>query len=318
MKAKMLLAKATKKASIVAGMTGLKLQKKSPEIFLALGIVGMGVSLVWACKQTMKVEKIKAIHEEEMNAILEVEELRDKGELSGEDSYTTEDAARDKLISKLRLAGGYIRLFWGPFSVFALSTASILVAYRIINRRYLGAVAAFNTVSGAFRDYRKRVIEDGGRELDRKYMYGAETETVTKTITDENGKKKKVKEEVERIEIDGVEGPNYSVVFDSRNPNWDENIDFVMLFLRGQEAIHTEILQSRGYVFLNEVRDALGLPAIPNGQKIGWLKDDPMCDGCIDFGLDDMSREDRIRFINGDRDSLLLEFNHCGIIWDKI
>lgn len=312
-----LLSNVKKKVTAVAGRTGLKLRKKSPELLLAAGLVGMGVSVVWACKQSSKAHKIKEKRDAELEEVHQVEKSVEIGEVSVED-YSPRDAGRDKLVVELRRAGRYVKLYWGPASVFALSTASILVSYRILNKRYLGAVAAFNTVSGAFQDYRKRVIEDGGKELDRKYMYGAETETRTKTILDENGKKKKVKEEVEKIEVDGVEGPNYSVIFDRSNPNWDENFDFVTLFLRGQESVHTNILQSRGYVFLNEVREALGFPAIPDGQRIGWLKDCPDGDNYVSFGVDDLTREDFVRFVNGQQDALILEFNHAGIIWDKI
>ena len=104
--------------------------------------------------------------------------------------------------------------------------------------------------------------------------------------------------------------------FDSSNPNWDKNPTFSMMWLRGQQNILNDILHTRGHVFLNEVYDALGFPHTPQGAVLGWI--DGEGDNCIDFGLYDPNKENVRRFVNGVDNVIMLEFNHDGVIWDKI
>ena len=104
--------------------------------------------------------------------------------------------------------------------------------------------------------------------------------------------------------------------FDSSNPNWDKNPTFSMMWLRGQQNILNDILHTRGHVFLNEVYDALGFPHTPQGAVLGWI--DGEGDNCIDFGLYDQNKENVRRFVNGVDNVIMLEFNHDGVIWDRI
>jgi hypothetical protein len=79
------------------------------------------------------------------------------------------------------------------------------------------------------------------------------------------------------------------------------------------------LLQGRGYVFLNDVFDMLGLERTPAGQIVGWLKGSKGGDGYIDFGV---FRDDNaymgMQFVTGNERSVLLDFNVDGPIWDKI
>ena len=82
------------------------------------------------------------------------------------------------------------------------------------------------------------------------------------------------------------------------------------------ENILNDILHTRGHVFLNEVYDALGFPHTPQGAVLGWI--DGEGDNCIDFGLYDQNKENVRRFVNGVDNVIMLEFNHDGVIWDRI
>ena len=184
-----------------------------------------------------------------------------------------------------------------------------------MQKRYLGVVAAYNGVSAAFEEYRKRVRDEYGEGLDKHFRYGTMYEELP--VYDENGKKTKEKEQVEKTET-GMVIPNDDSCrfFDSSNPNWDKNPTFSMMWLRGQQNILNDILHTRGHVFLNEVYDALGFPHTPQGAVLGWI--DGEGDDCIDFGLYDPNKESVRRFVNGVDNVIMLEFNHDGVIWDKI
>ena len=184
-----------------------------------------------------------------------------------------------------------------------------------MQKRYLGVVAAYNGLSAAFEEYRKRVRDEYGEGLDKHFRYGTTYEELP--VYDENGKKTKEKEQVEKTETEMVMPTDDSCrFFDSSNPNWDKNPTFSMMWLRGQQNILNDILHTRGHVFLNEGYDALGFPHTPQGAVLGWI--DGEGDNCIDFGLYDPNKENVRRFVNGVDNVIMLEFNHDGVIWDKI
>lgn len=62
--------------------------------------------------------------------------------------------------------------------------------------------------------------------------------------------------------------------FDKNNPNWNEDSAFNASFLNSQQNYFNDLLKARGYVFLNQVYEALGFPATQQGAVAGWTKDD--------------------------------------------
>jgi hypothetical protein len=87
-----------------------------------------------------------------------------------------------------------------------------------------------------------------------------------------------------------------------------------MYFLKGQEMYANDVLNQRGHIFLNEIYRALGFDDTQAGAVLGWVKGQG--DDYVDFGLCNQSRGRR--FVNGTDQSILLTFNHDGVIWDKI
>lgn len=60
----------------------------------------------------------------------------------------------------------------------------------------------------------------------------------------------------------------------------------------------------------------LGFPHTSEGAVMGWIEGKG--DNCVDFGLSDYSKDQVRRFVNGKENTVILEFNHDGVIWDKI
>lgn len=75
--------------------------------------------------------------------------------------------------------------------------------------------------------------------------------------------------------------------------------------LIGAEAYFNGMLDGRGYVFLNEVYEFLGLEKTEAGDKVGWIKDNPEGD-------------ERIIFEIHQTDRMYIDFNVDGVIIDKI
>src|SRR4051812_11734982 len=65
---------------------------------------------------------------------------------------------------------------------------------------------------------------------------------------------------------------SYSMVFGPDNPNWTNDRDCNVLFLRGIQTYLSHLLCVRGHVLLNDVFDSLGTPRRKEGFTIGWLR----------------------------------------------
>ena len=292
--------------SNAAGRTGLQIQKHSPEILMGVGVASFIGTIILACKATTHAEEILDRHNkqiEDANAAAEVAEL--------DDNY---DVRKEKIVVYSHTATDFAKLYGPSIALGALSLGCFLKAYNIVNNRYLGAVAAYNVVSGAFDAYRARVKEELGDTYDRHFRYGTEIEEIEVTETDEKGKTKTKKEKVEVIDRNGVSV--YAKFFDKSCPEWDENAMYNLKWLRANETAANDILNARGHIFLNEVYDMIGLPHTPEGAVAGWVKGQG--DGYVDFGLYDPSNESARRFVNGEDNVVLLDFNVDGIIFDKI
>lgn len=308
------LSKVSTSAAKFAGKAEFTIKKNSPEILLGAGIVGFVGTVVLACRATCRADEVLEFHRRKIKDINDAKEIAD-ADPEGEMSYDIEIYRQDKAIRYLKTTGSLAKLYAPTVAVGTLSLACILTSRNIMQKRYLGVVAAYNGLSAAFEEYRKRVRDEYGEGLDKHFRYGTTYDELP--VYDENGKKTKEKEQVEKTETEMVMPTDDSCrFFDSSNPNWDKNPTFSMMWLRGQQNILNDILHTRGHVFLNEVYDALGFPHTPQGAVLGWI--DGEGDNCIDFGLYDPNKESVRRFVNGVDNVIMLEFNHDGVIWDKI
>ena len=110
---------------------------------------------------------------------------------------------------------------------------------------------------------------------------------------------------------------NYARFFDESCHAWSNDSELNLAFLKTQEKYANELLRARGYLFLNEVYDMLGIPRSKAGQIVGWRYDpeDTNIDNCVYFGIfEDHNQE----FVNGYKKTALLDFNVDGNILDAI
>ncbi len=298
-----------------SGKTKLMIKKNSPEILLTFGIVGFVGTVVAACSATLRADEVLDYHKKKIEDIHEAKRIADE-DPDNELEYSDEVYKQDIGIQYLKTTVNMVKLYAPAIAIGTVSLACILTSRSIMKKRYLGVVAAYNSLSIIFDEYRKRVKEEYGEDLDRHFRYGTTYETITETKTDEDGKKRKEKVDIENTDLLTIPKDDTCRVFDSNNPNWDRNAQFNMMWLRGRQNMLNDILHTRGHVFLNEVYDALGFKHTPQGAVLGWI--DGEGDDNIDFGLYDYDKENVRRFINGVDNVILLEFNHDGVILDRV
>lgn len=110
----------------------------------------------------------------------------------------------------------------------------------------------------------------------------------------------------------------YSRVFDSScSTTWTTNPEYNRMFLKDQERYANDMLKRKGYLFLNDVYQMLGMPETKAGQVVGWIYDEkyPNGDNFVDFGIDDIRNNE---FINGIENTVILDFNVDGNILELI
>lgn len=286
----------------------MKLKKHSPEILVVAGIAGTVVSAVLACKATTKVAEIL---DETKGTLDTIHEGMETGAINGQE-YTNEDGKKDTVVVYAQTGMKLAKLYGPAIILGTLSITSILASNNILRKRNVALGAAYAAIDKSFKEYRGRVIERFGEQVDNELKYGIKAKKFEEIEVDpETGKEKKVKKTV--MVADPNLQSDYAVYFDSKSRNYETNPDYNRMFLKAQQAFANDKLQTRGHLFLNEVLDDLDLPRTPAGQIVGWTKDGP--DGYVNFRIVEVERETE----DGRHEpALLLDFNVEGNIWEKM
>ena len=290
---------------------GFKVKKYSPEILVVVGVAGVVTSTVMACKATTKAGDILEEHKNQMNAIDQVVKM-------DRDDYTEEDHKKDTTIVYTQTAIKFVKLYSPSIMIGALSLGCIIYSHNILTKRNAALAAAYATVDRGFKEYRGRVVERFGKELDHELRYNIKAQEFEKTEVDKKGNEKVVKETV------NVADPNlysdYARFFDDGCNGWSKDPEQNLTFLKCQQAYANEKLKANGYLFLNDVYKMLGIPATKAGQIVGWIYDEknPIGDNFVDFGLYDMNKPVVRDFVNGYERTILLDFNVDGNILEMM
>ena len=292
---------------------GLQVRKHSPEILMVAGVVGTVVSAVMACKATTKLSGIMDNTKGQVDAIHYAKEHPE--ELKEE--YTSEDAKKDLTIVYTKTGIELVKLYGPSIALGALSIAGILTSNSIHRRRNVALAAAYTAVDTGFKQYRGRLIERFGEQLDKELRYNIKNVEVEEKIVDDKGKEKTVKKTVEVVDTTGFS--DYARLYDDGNAGWDNDPEYTLMFLKHQQNYANDKLRTQGHLFLNEVYDMLGIPRSKAGQIVGWIYDEKNNnhdgDNFVDFGIYTQANKN---FLDGYEKVALLDFNVDGPIYNKI
>lgn len=266
----------------------LKVQKHSPVLLTGAGIITLIGAGVLAAKATLKLEE--SLDKAEDN-------LRRAKDLVENGSEEPAIVTRTLVHNAFKIG----KLYWLPVTMAATGTVLILSGHHILNKRYAGMIVAYKGLETAFNNYRERIVEKYGEEIDQDIRYGIRTDK----IEGEDGKKKNV------TTVDRDATSEYIFDFGPDNDNWVQNYEHNLFFLTGHQNIFNDMLRARGHVFLSEVLDGLGIPRTPASIVTGWIYDPKANEGdnFVDFGIKDLWAT---------QGYILLDFNVDGTIFDKI
>lgn len=305
----------------------LKAKKHSPELLIGAGIVGIGGSIFLACRATLKVNKTI---EETKETIQKIHTATETGVTEAGEEYTAEDSKRELSIVYIQTGVQIVKEYAPALILGGLSIAAILASNDIQRKRYGALAAAYATVDKSFKEYRGRVADRFGDEVEYQIRHNLKAIGESEeTVVDEKGEETVVKKTVYEAPVNG--GSQYARFFDKythtedgdvvENTYWDKSGEYNLLFLKKQERYANDLLRANKILFLNEVYGMLGMPKTQAGQIVGWVYDPSRndIDNYVDFGLAYLSGSElRYAYSHGEPDPILVDFNVDGDIWSNM
>lgn len=292
----------------IAGLMG---KKHSPAILFAGGVIGVVATVVLASRSTLKLSDILEDAQDKLSKADEALSLQ-------RDDYDENDHKKDVAIVYINATMRIVKLYSPALAVGLVSICALTGSHVILSRRNFALTAAYAAVEKSYKQYRERVVADLGPEKDMQYRYDlVEKEIVEDT---EDGPVKKTI----LAPRDKVTGASmYARFFDeTTSKSWSNQPFANQYFLRTNQDWMNDRLQARGYLFLNEVYEQLGLATCPEGQLVGWIWDphgSECGDNAVDLGVFSANRDwIAMQFVNGQENSILLDPNVDGVIYDKI
>lgn len=275
----------------------LKISKHWPDICLWTGLASGVGAVVSTAVQTTKLEPIIDEHAEQMRVIHQKAE---------NDKEYAESAKKKADTVKVygRTAGKIGKLYALPAGLEALSIATRVSGHSTLKSENLALAAAYTGVLEAYKKVREKKAED-----DEDKPPFDEVNVELKDCTDEEKRNDIIQKEM-------IRSP-YVRVFREGNPYWTNSLQTNLLLLRKKRAELNDRFHARGYMFLNEVLEMIGMPQCEIGQIVGWVEGS---------GGDDFIAFNETPIMNpheedGYSPSIWLDFNVDGdiqYIWDRI
>ena len=284
------------------------LSKNAPTI---LAITGVGTMAAAGVIAVIKAPKIKAKIDSEKEKLNDVQKCLDDGQTSDGQAYTVNDAMKDTQIIKARTVATAVKGYAPYVGMAAAGATMIFVGNHINNKRIAASVAAYTTLAAMFKKYRDGVVEKYGPEIDAQLRTG----NIAPESKNKDGKEKESDSAPVSSGAPSVYS-DYGRIFDELNPHFKKSPTFNKFFLDSVQQEANDKLRIRGYLFLNEVYEALGYEPTAAGQVVGWVYDSKRGDGYVSFGHNNQNLESSCQFLAGMQPEVILDFNVDGPILD--
>ena len=100
----------------------------------------------------------------------------------------------------------------------------------------------------------------------------------------------------------------YAVKYDENCPDWENDKDYNLMYLNRLETYCNDMLFVRGYLFLRDVYERMGIPVTRDSCCVGWI-----------FEENNIIGDNYVKFdIQEDSYHIIVDFNVDGNILDRI
>lgn len=256
-------------ASAIKGylkLAAYKLKEVRPEIALGVGIASVAAGTVWACVKTKEVPAV-------------VEDMKE--DLATEKQYEADgNKGKIDILERGRLYAHYAfkftKIYGLPFALWACGIGCIIGSHGEMRHRNARLLADSVALKKLFDEYRERVREAVGEEIERKLYFGAtldEDEVEVLERNEETGEEKLVKKKASVF--DKQPGSMYARNFTERTSNEFSIRSYCDFFLEARIANLNRRLRLEPFLTLNDIYDELGFKAgegrCADGMTVGWV-----------------------------------------------
>ena len=285
------------------------IKKNSAEILVGAGIATLLGSLVYTVIGTLDTGV------EVTNAVSELDKVEN------DDSLMEEERSKKKREVYIHAGLNITRNYVPAIALATMSAGCLIGSNAIMRRRVLGIAAAYSALDATFTDYRAKVIDEYGDDVDKKLRYGITTKEVeVEKIDEETGEVVKAKKTVTEAEESATtiwykrqyELSDGTIIV---NPNWQPNKDLNATFVLAQIAWFNGRLSRGEHVWMDDVYKELGIPVDKHRQEahvLGWTPDNDVEKyiRCKMYNKDDSGE-----FIANEDGDILLAFNPDGMLY---
>lgn len=278
--------------------------KNAPSIMTYAGVGGFIATVGLAIRATNRANEISGKLREKVEDV--------KGENQLAETMTKKEASERLAKVYVEVGVEYAKIYAPTLIAGSASILLVLGGHGMMIKRQAQLAAVYAALDTSYKAYRARVREVIGEEEEDKLFRRPPMRALDQDEITEGG-------DTTAIDMGGTNPSPYARFFDETSPNWVKTAEWNMIFLRAQEQWANDRLRMYGYLFLNEVYEALGLERSQAGQIVGWQVDkdgrSPTGgDGFVSFGLADMYDDNARAFVNGLENVALLDFNVDGPI----
>lgn len=283
------------------------LRRHAPSIMTYVGVGGFVATVGLAIRATTQMDEISPKLREQIREAKDVAE--DDGDISAKERKEYKKAASE-LVAKayIDVAKEAAKIYGPTLAVGTVSILLVLGGHGMMVKRQAQMAALYTALDASYKAYRARVREELGEEKEDILYRRPAMRAVDETGEDDGS-------DTTQIDLGSLLPSPYARYFDPTSVNWVKEAEYNMMFLRAQEKWANDRLTAVGYLYLNEVYEALGLDRSDAGQLVGWKKDkNGDNDGYVSFCLGNIFDESARAFVNGQENVALLDFNVDGII----
>lgn len=289
----------------------LQTQKHSPKILFIAGAVGVVGATVLACRSTLKLSDVLTEAEE---ASAKAVSLHEKVQGS---AYDDQALSKDLTKIKVKTTLEIVKLYAPAVGVMVVSVGALTGSHIILSKRNGALMATYAGLQKAYDEYRQRIANEYGVDIDRKFATGTGDLVVEEKTSDG-----KTKTHVVQTKDGRFGGSPYAALFDESSHKFTREPGKNAMIVGMQQSYANDKLRANGHLFLNEAYDMLGLPRTPAGAVVGWVyrndSEEKNGDNYVSFGIFDGDIERAEAFVDGDEESVWLDFNVDGVIYNLI
>lgn len=244
------------------GKMSFALKDKKPDILFWLSIGGIGIGTYVAAKETIKAQ---SVFDEGNKKLAQVRENRV--------AYETTSYAKALTTCYIWTGKELVKTYWKSILILSGSAICLTSSHEELKERGQFLAAACMSTKQLLDNYKARLAEEVGEEKARDICDGAKIEDVNVKVPVDDGTDEPIDVLMKNVKvIDPISSP-YTLIFDNKSPKFSNSTLMNSDTLTNIEHYLNDLFITRGYLYLNDVCDALDIEPVAMGQIVGWIYD---------------------------------------------